>query len=181
MAPHCANLVADRNVGAHWERCFCVHAAKAGKSFTPMQIGRNESAAWFSRPGLKWNKFTLPDVTVWTAPGEHHEIKHKAPTRAGEFGLEVYRFDALLAFAEETGQPVLYTIHNHALSGGRDSMVDRIEHWITADVRDLKGKHRTGRGSSWVNGKPHDDVPIYYWNARLWGPLSARWAKGRAA
>ena len=175
MADHCTDNASDRATGAYWEREFGIMAAKNGKVFSFMQIGRNESAQFYSFPGGHWRHYTLPDIAIWTSPGEHHEIKHKAPTARGRFGLEVYRFAALMEFAGITGQSVMYTIHNHALSGGPSVRENSIAHWVTANVTDLDG-HWTGEypGSSWVNGTKKE-VPIYYWDAAMWQPLQAFW------
>lgn len=177
---HCSDNSADRALGAFWERQFCKLAARHGLVFSPMQLGKGDSATAFWLSGQKWNHLTLPDVTVWTAPGQHHEIKHKNPTRSGGFGLEAYRFHALLRFAKVTGQAVLYTIHNHDLSGGRDSAVNDLRHWLTADVRALDGKYTTAHNSSWVNGAKADGLSLYYWPTRLWQPLGDYWQGGHA-
>lgn len=170
----CSDNRADRAIGAYWETKFCLLAAGYGLMFSPLQIGRKASAIAVSWQGKAWNTLTLPDVTIWTAPGQHHEIKHKAPTPGGCFGLEVYRFDALLAFAAETQQAVFYTIHNHALAGGRDVKISDPAHWLTTNVNDLRGKQRSiYPGKSWIAGKPVDNVPILYWPVALWQPLSA--------
>jgi hypothetical protein len=125
--------------------------------------------------GAQWSHYTLPDITVWTYPGEHHEIKHKEPTRRGQFGLEVYRYEALIWFAKETKQDVLYTIHNHALSGGRNARENSIEHWLTVNIVALDGRWAWhGPGWSWVNGKKKS-VALYYWPAGLWTPLVSYW------
>lgn len=172
---HCKDNVADRKLGEGWERQFCLLAAAVGKSFTPMQIGRDGSAMAFSKNG-RWNKYTLPDVTVWTAPGEHHEIKHKNPTKNGMFGLEVYRFNALLWFAKETQQDVMYTIHNHDLAGGREIEVNKLDHWITANILALNDSWAyTANGYSYINGE-RKETQIYYWPTNLWQPLAAYWS-----
>lgn len=175
---HGNNVEQDRALGEQWERNFCYWAFVYKKSFTPMQIGRTESAiAWETRDH-KWNPYMLPDITVWTCPGEHHEIKHKNPTKKhNTFGLEVYRFEALLWFSCETQQRVMYTIHNHALSGGRNSLVNELNHWVTIDVKDLDNKWTwQSSGTSYVNGEPKR-VPIYYWPKNLWIPLKEFWDK----
>jgi hypothetical protein len=154
-------------------------AGKHGLCFSPLQIGRPTSAQGYTIPagGAGWKPFTLPDVTIWTAPGQHHEIKHKAPTREACFGLEVYRFRALLDFAAETQQAVFYTIHNHELNGGRENKRNVMAHWLTANIADLVDTQRYVRnGSSWVNGAKRDDVPILYWDTTLWSPLQDLWA-----
>lgn len=146
---------------------------RRGLMFSPMQIGRNGSAVAYQGP--HWKPLTLPDVTVWTAPGQHHEIKHKNPTTWGMFGLEEYRLNALLAFTSETEQDVMYTIHNHDLSGGRDAQVNKIEHWLTVNVLDLAGawKKKTP-GFSWVDGQKKT-VAICYWPTNMWSSLTEYW------
>lgn len=173
MTLQCTNLANDRSIGATWERNFCRLATGYGFMFTPMQIGRTSSALAYV--GKQYHPLTLPDVTIWSFPGQHHEIKHKNPTHDGLFGLEEYRLKALLAFAGETRQSVHYTIHNHDLSGGRESELNDINHWFTVDVLDLEGKqYRMRNDPSWVNGT-RKIVPILYWRTALWIPLSEYW------
>jgi hypothetical protein len=174
---HCDDNDKDRKIGQLWERKFCEIASEFGYLFTPLQINHGVSIQAFSKNGKKWNRFTLPDVVIWTFPGQHHEIKHKGPTPAGWFGLERYRFDALLAFAEKTRQDVMYTIHNHALTGGRDVLDNDIDHWVTANIHLLNGTwaHLQENGTSWVNGVKKTKVPIYYWDINLWIPLRLYW------
>jgi len=174
---HCTDNRADRKVGEYWERKFCRMAAEKNMVFTPMQIGRQDSAQAAGLSGGRWTKYVLPDVTIWTHPGQHHEIKHKDPTRNGWFGLERYRLDSLLAFARLTQQDVMYTIHNHALNCGRDNPENNIEHWLTADVMALVDTwvHKQPNGTSWVNGQKKTDIEIFYWPVELWQPLDGYW------
>lgn len=175
MVEHCANNAADRALGEYWEREFCKMAWRVGLSFTPMQIGRTLSVQAYLQARNRWRHMTLPDITVWTYPGQHHEIKHKDPTTRNTFGLETYRFDALMWFAAETRQDVLYTIHNHALAGGRSVKNNRIEHWLTVNIHDLDGKWAAKAwGFSYLNGRKRE-VPIYYWSTSLWTPLADYW------
>jgi hypothetical protein len=174
---HCSNLTADRALGQYWEKQFCNLAVRYGKSFQPQQIGRDGAAVAFSPNNGQCHPFTLPDVVIWTCPGEHHEIKHKYPTPNRKFGLEVYRFKALLWFANETGQQVFYTIHNSELAGGRNLRVNKPEHWFTANVLDLNERwsYCTDRHPSYINGQRVDNVPQYFWSADLWQPLVKLW------
>jgi hypothetical protein len=168
-------------LGQHWEREFCRLAARFRKAFTPHQIGLADAASWYRQEGDQWRQALLPDVTIWTCPGEHHEIKHKRPTETGHFGLEKYRLDALLSFQAEVKQRVLYTIHNWALAGAVESgaaMANRLEHWQTVDVLTLDqyiAEHAlpTVPMKTYVKAKP-TVRPGYYWPASLWIPL-ARW------
>jgi hypothetical protein len=171
---HCGNVGKDRAIGALWERRFCFLAASHGKLFTPLQLGRDTSAQAFSYSD-KWISLTLPDITIWTSPGEHHEIKHKAPTKYGSIGLEEYRLQALERFSEVTGQQVFYTIHRHDLSGGRDSDVNKIEHWFSASVSTLRKSIDDGQvisriGPTYCGGQKRE-LPIFYWPVSLWRPL----------
>lgn len=175
MAEHCADNKADRKVGAYWEREFALMAGQFGKMFSFLQIGRVDSAVFHFKVNGVWRTHTLPDIVIWSSPGEHHEIKHKEPTQGGRFGLEVYRFQALMEFAEATSQCVMYTIHNHALAGGRDVTANDIAHWVTANVVHLdKRWHGPFKGNSWINGKK-EETQIYYWDQDLWQPLHSFW------
>lgn len=175
MTEHCTNNGADRAKGEYWEKQFGIMAAQHGKVFSFLQIGRNGSALFYLKIGGHWRKHTLPDVVIWSSPGEHHEIKHKAPTARGRFGLEVYRFNALMEFAETTQQRVMYTIHNHALAGGSDAKENNIAHWVTANVTELDGQWSSQYpGYSWINGQKVE-TEIYYWDQELWQPLESFW------
>lgn len=153
-------------------------AAKSGKCFTPHQWHKTESAMAFCRTGRKWNKYTLPDITIWSAPGEHHEIKHKNATRAATYGLEVYRFEALLDFAIITQQKVFYTIHDHDLAGGKDVKKNDMGHWVVAQIGASMsyGNSHEKTGFSWVNGIKKE-VPILYWSKELFSKLYFLWAE----
>lgn len=182
----CANLRADRNLGHYWERQFCVLAARRGNFIMLHQSGREQAAMGFYLAGREWRRVILPDVTLWSPRRtccEHHEVKHKEPLRArdhagspGYYGLERYRFEALLEFARRTGTDVHYTIHNHRLAGGRGSRVNSIDHWFTANVCDLDGKWRWRNfAQSWVNGESRT-VEICYWPETLFQPLIQHFA-----
>lgn len=174
---HCEDNKADREIGQYWEREFCKLAGRYNFTFTPLQIGRPNSASAYNLQGKKWNHYTLPDIVIWTHPGQHHEIKHKSPTIIGQFGLEKYRFDSLFTFAQETNQDVMYTIHNHALNGGRDNKVNILEHWLTANILELNNawNFEQSNGTSYVNGQRMINIPIYYWDISLWIPLAEYW------
>lgn len=188
MSGHCGDIKGDRAVGEHWERQFCVLAARFGKVLTPHQIGKPSAAAsaWHCADD-GWQNWTLPDVTVWSAPGEHHEIKHKNPNRHGSYGLEEYRLRRLIQFANTTGQQVLYTIHDWQHAGCRSSREpceNRLEDWVFADVADLSRATTAvwrGRGPSYVNNEERI-VPIRYWSAAVhFRPLAALWVPPAAA
>lgn len=180
-AVQCTDLNADRALGKKWETKFCRVAAQFGRSFTAHQIGREYSAKAISHNGKKYYPSTLPDITIWTAPGEHHEVKHKDQTSNLEFGLEQYRLDALIWFRRETQQRVFYTIHDYGKQpfttrGERkNSDVNDPLHWVTCDVEEMAQTiTRTKLGQSWVNGRPQE-VLIHYWRAFKFRPLSGNW------
>lgn len=166
------DLNRDRTLGAYWERQFCQLAGRPGYVVLPQQLGRTGAARAFYRDAQAWRQLVLPDVTLWGPKGcEHHEIKHKSPTRRGLYGLEKYRFDHLLLFARESGQAVYITVHNHALSGGRDGRSNNIAHWVTARVDDLDERWTMRSISpSWFGGK-RASVEVLYWPEELFQPL----------
>lgn len=171
----------DRENGEYWEREFCLMAGHYGKVFTQHQLNRSSAAAFYGRQGPGWETKLLPDVTIWSAPGEHHEIKHKDPTRDGCYGLEVYRLESLVRFVNTTGQQVLYTIHDWRHAGCQssdDRPENRIEDWFFADIADLSRSHTKLRLSpSYVDGDDRPDVPTFYWRvAEYFHPLSTLWA-----
>jgi hypothetical protein len=185
----CQNLAADRAIGDYWERQFCKLAAGTGRSFTPHQIGRDQSAQAAYRHAGKYHTATLPDITLWTSPGEHHEIKHKDKAGGGTFGLEHYRIDALKWFAEETGQSVYYTIHCYDFVNlptrleRKECKENNPAHWLTASILDLVERSHNvssrGRGAeSWVNGKRTENIATWYWSSDLFAPLTTLWGQG---
>lgn len=170
---HCGDLRGDRALGERWEKKFGQLALRHGLTVTAHQIGRKSSAsAWHFENGEK-RHVILPDVVVWSFPGQHHEIKHKNPTRRGEFGLEAYRFDSLRWFQKTTKQPVFYTIHNHDLSGGREGQENQLDHWVTASVSILDGTwtREDDNGSSYCDGQTIK-TKILYWETDLFIPLA---------
>jgi hypothetical protein len=169
---HCADLDGDRALGEKAERTFCELGLGYGRSYTRHQLARQGAAV--AQSGVK--VYTLPDITLWTGRGEHHEVKHKEPTRSGWFGLELYRLTALLWFRHEQKAPVFYTVHNHLLAGGRDRPMDQIAHWMAVDVADLAGTSvHEAWCSSYVNGRRQDAVWTLFWPTTLWFPLTDLW------
>lgn len=133
MNPADRDNAADREVGQYWETQFCGMARVYGKTFTPHQFRRVGSAMFYGGAADLDGKtqWTLPDITVWSAPGEHHEIKHKNPDRSGCYGLERYRLDALVRFANTTRQKVYYSIHDWEMAGAssaKEQVANDIEH-----------------------------------------------------
>lgn len=177
----CVDLQEDRSIGEYWERQFCAMAARFGHSMTPHQIGRGQSATAGCWRDNQWKMATLPDVTIWTRPGEHHEIKHKEPTRHGSVGLEDYRLRALDWFQRETGQSVYYTLHLHNLADGRNGKTNDIRHWYTINVKQMValinsgGACRSSRMKTWCNGEVKHLLG-WYWNISEFQPLERLWA-----
>lgn len=169
---HCGNVHVDRTLGEFWEKEFCRLAAREGFSVTRHQSGHEKAAVAFRLVQGRFEHLTLPDVELWGRPNQQHEVKHKAPTGGRMFGLEKYRFRTLLELARMTNDGVYYTIHNHQLSGGRDSTVNDIDHWVTANVLDLNGRWKLESVSpSYVNGRKVS-TGIYYWPQGLFIPLA---------
>ena len=170
----CVDNKEDRSIGYYWERQFCIMAYNYGKCFTPHQWDKNSSAMAFSN----LNKYTLPDVTIWSCPGEHHEIKHKNPNKHNSIGLELYRYNALYEFKNITHQTVFYTIHNHDLSGGRYGKVNSINHWLCGSIGDIinLSNAKKFKGKTWLNGEAAI-VDILYWDIELFCKLREIWEK----
>jgi len=181
---------ADRATGQYWENQFCRMARQRGKLFTPHQFGRDAKSAMFYGPTDLEGKsgWTLPDITIWSAPGEHHEIKHKNPTFDGMYGLERYRLDALVRFANATGQPVYYTIHDWERAGASCSsepVENHIDHWLVGDVSLLSRGCTRKKLDEWTyyNGEMRQ-VEVWYWSAdpdrrvlRWFRPLAELWER----
>lgn len=173
-----ANNAADRALGEKWEGNFCHLAAWYGKAFHAVQLDRQRAARWQkgNRPAL------LPDVTIFTSPGEHHEVKHKNPSRRRAYGYETYRLKSLLLFHQETRQPVFYSIHDWELAGARTSdapMPNVLQDWRVIDVCQLEAFIRSAhleeeRMGTWINAAASTCFG-YYWPTSLWIPLDEVW------
>lgn len=188
---HCADNTLDRSEGGWWELAFGRMAVAHGRTFTAHQAHTlNRAAACSISSTQVW---LLPDVTIWTSPGEHHEIKHKNAITLHDvphYGLEQYRFDALLQFRFETRTPVFYTIHDWELAAAagrlrhRDdpsARVNDIADWRTAEVVALE--HTVCcrfPGKSYVNGRART-VEILYWPVSLWMSLADVWRRSLVA
>jgi hypothetical protein len=143
--------------------------------FTPHQFKRSDAAMFY---GL--SQWTLPDITIWSAPGEHHEIKHKKATPRHEYGLERYRLEALTRFAAITEQRVLYTIHdwenaNPLAQNSREPAPNNLADWFTADVMEFADGCWARAGQSYYGGQLRDGMEICYWYADRFVPLSEFW------
>lgn len=173
----CTDNKADRKTGRYWEEQFCNLAFIYRGAMSPNQIGRNKSAIFYDKNpnGSGYRTLTLPDVVIWAKPVEHHEIKHKNPTKDGCYGLEVYRFEALKRLAEISNQLVMYTIHNHDLTSSRHDKENNIDHWITVPVLWIDKKwDRIAPGWTWIDGEK-EMADIIYWDTGLWSPLLKWW------
>jgi hypothetical protein len=184
VASHATDNAGDRRVGELWERRFARLAMERGWAVTAHQIGRKAGAATAITLSSTndYRQLLMPDLTVWSAKSQHHEIKHKNPTRNGQYGLEQYRLELLLDFAARTGQTVMYTIHDWELagaSGSRQEMPNSIEHWRTVDLSALsKLPHRIDeKGTSYCNGQ-RTETCIWYWPVEYWVPVSHYWDYG---
>lgn len=100
-----------REVGSKWEKEFAKIVGARGALYCLHQEDRDKSATFhFYEDGTLKSK-PLPDVTVFTSPGFHAEVKHKSPTRTGWIGLERHRIAAMRMLADASGQHVLYVVH----------------------------------------------------------------------
>ncbi|MDR1741930.1 MAG: hypothetical protein LBR38_08860 [Synergistaceae bacterium] len=170
---------AARALGAYWEEAFARLAIEAGFSLTLHQSGRRGAARLLVPAEGGYRGMPLPDVTIWTSPVSHHEIKHKNPTDGGNYGLEVYRFNALTRLYKETGERVMYTIHDWTRLG-RDNRQCEIEDWVTASVRYLATCiKKTKDGYSYVDGQ-WEIVPIHLWPKDVFRPLTGFWRHVRS-
>ena len=180
------NNAAERAIGAVWESHFCRMGTVYGKVLTAHQLrSPNASACAFGAPLIagRPRRWLLPDITIWSAPGEDHEVKHKNQSFDGCYGLEVYRLDALVEWAVLTGRKVYYTIHDWEIAGAScssDEIGNSIDHWFTADVLDLRDRStKNGRDWTWRNGKRALE-DMRYWTPRHFGPLAELWTSERA-
>lgn len=177
MTSQCQDILADRELGAFWEKQFGRLAMKKGLTVTPNQIGRSSSAsAFYMTADGAYRRLILPDFVIWSLPGQHHEIKHKDPAKTGKkrgcYGLERYRFDSLVRFQEICGQSVFYTIHDWSLAGGKQEKVNHIDHWLTIPITDMVGtEQHAEEGLSWINGT-QATTELVYWPSSLFVPLS---------
>lgn len=181
---HASDNFGDRKLGRLWEKRFCRLAKDHGYSFLPLQIGRDDGASSAYGPSQDggFRRILTPDVQVFAVGTEHHEIKHKNPTRRQEYGLERYRLEQLLDFVSETKHRVLYTIHDWEQAGasnGREEVANHIEHWRTIDIVALSKLPRRvdENGLSYCDGKSKT-TEIWYWPTYYWVPLQHYWEFG---
>lgn len=183
---HASDNRGDRTLGAVWERHFCDLAKERGFTYLPHQFvtSRGAASAWGLGQDGDEKQVLLPDVTVWGAVTQHHEIKHKNPTPRNEYGLEQYRLERLVDFANRTNELVLYTIHDWQRAGatsGREAIENNINHWLTVDILALsKMRHRVNPNCvTYIDGQ-RDRAPVWFWPTHYWVELSDFWNSGRA-
>lgn len=176
---------AARTVGARWEQRFAEMGLARGRIISPHQLrGMAGEAAVALGPKSRW---LLPDMTLWDAGGEHHEIKHKnpmSPNRRRNFpayGLERYRLEHLWRFARVVAPTrVYYTIHDWSLAGaqtGDDDTPNDIAHWVTADVLDLAvNVDAEFPVRSLINGRMESGVRALAWNTARFRALTELWS-----
>jgi len=178
----CLDNKKDRVEGDKWERRFCSMYARnhESKFLTANQIKKSGAAKAVYWNGHRYSSVLLPDVTVWSAPGEHYELKNKRPTkrRFGEnnsrcYGLEEYRYKALVDFAKETQQPVYYAIHDWEKAGGKEKPCTLID-WVYANILYLFEPVHQEKGASYYNGK-EIKTNILYWPIEEFRPLAEIW------
>ena len=163
-------LESDRKIGQLWEKKFSEILNHYGKAYSFLQIGRTESAI-AQQNGFS---YTLPDVIMWNSPQSHyHEIKHKLKTKNHEsYGLEKYRFDALMWLAQQSGQAIFYTIHDYDSKAKKHETKNLLSDWFTVNILELNERwsYVGNNSTSYVNGQKQY-VPIYYWPSSYWYPL----------
>ena len=101
----------------------------------------------------------------------HYEIKHKYPSQTNHFGLEQYRFKALLDFAHNTQGRVFYVIHNSRGADNIHEKLNRLDDWSLASAGHLERSiSHIAEGFSLVDGR-YQRVPICYWRVEAFHPL----------
>ena len=167
----CRDLNADRKVGSFWEGCLIDMAVNQyGCVAEGKQLGRTRSAVAMSPSG----GLILPDVQlskggVTIVP----EVKHKDPTRYGQYGYEEYRLDDLVEYARTTGLQVILAIHDHSLAGGKNVTQNRVRDWrwqdvlVLAEQRDFRAP-----GVTWYAGEKMTR-DLLYWDVSRFLPLTS--------
>lgn len=165
----CRDLKADRNIGSYWQDRLVQMAVDYGCVAEDKQKGKSNSAVAMSPHG----GLILPDLQlskdgVTIVP----EVKHKDPTRHGQYGYEEYRLRDLIDYATATGLPTIIAIHDHSLAGGRNVLANHIRHWRWQDVLalDVSFDYRAP-GTTYFNGEPVVR-PIRYWDVSRFMPLT---------
>ena len=165
----CRDLGSDRKIGSYWEDRFIEMAVEQyGCTAEGKQKGKSLSAVAMSPNG----GLILPDTQV-SKQGTTivPEVKHKDPTRHGQYGDEEYRLDDLVEYSTTTGLQVILAIHDHSLAGGKHVTQNHVCHWRWQDVLVLNEKcdHRAP-GFTWCGGKKVTRF-LRYWNVDRFLPL----------
>jgi len=166
-------VAADRELGGYWEQQFL--AMMRNEGYGVHRFAKAPSPVVDTPDGTT----ILADGWVLQRKGDNYlcEIKHKNPYKrikqSGEYGLEQYRLNHLQRLQRWVGDPAMYVIHNHDLSGGRDNRINNVAHWFIAPIADLAVSPfmRKAQGPSYVDGR-REMVLICYWPISEWLPLS---------
>lgn len=165
----CRDNNADRTIGQYWQDRFVEMAVQFGCVVEDKQKGKHSSAVAKSHAG----GVILPDVQiskrgVTVLP----EIKHKDPTRHGQYGYEQYRLADLVEYANATGLEVIVAIHDHSLAGGKHVKQNRLQDWRWQDVLVLAEEFDCkAAGYTWYAGE-RVVREIVYWDVARFEPLS---------
>ena len=167
----CRDLTSDRKIGAYWEDRFIDMAVKQyGCTAEPKQKGKSSSAVAMSPNG----GLILPDTQV-SKQGKTivPEVKHKEPTRHGQYGYEEYRLDDLVEYSIVTCLQVILAIHDHSLAGGKNVTQNHVRHWRWQDVLVLSEKcDYRAPGDTWCGGKKVTRI-LRYWGVDRFLPLTS--------
>lgn len=165
----CRDLKSDRRKGQFWQDQFVDMARSYGCVAEDKQKGKASSAVAVSSDG----GLILPDAQVSKlGVTVAVEVKHKDPTRHGQYGYEEYRLLDLVRYANATGMQVILAIHDHKLAGGRDVTHNRLRDWRWMDVTEMEKQHDyAAPGFTYFQGKPVVRR-IRYWDALRFAPLA---------
>jgi len=166
----CRDISADRKIGSYWEGRLIDMAVNEYECVAePKQRGRIKSAVAMSPSG----GLILPDVQLSKGGATIvPEVKHKDPTRYGQYGYEEYRLDDLVEYAKATGLQVILAIHDHSLAGGKNVTQNRVRDWRWQDVLVLADRHDFSRpGLTWFAGKKVVRN-LLYWDVSRFLPLT---------
>lgn len=165
----CRDLQSDRRKGQFWQDQFVDMARSHGCVAEDKQKGKELSAVAVSCDGA----LILPDIQVsklgFTVAVE---VKHKDPTKHGQYGYEEYRLLDLVRYANATGMQAILAIHDHKLAGGRDVTHNRLRDWRWMDVTEMERQHDyAAPGVTYFGGEPVVRQ-IRYWDTSRFAPLA---------
>lgn len=165
----CRDLQSDRQKGQFWQDQFVDMARSHGCVAEDKQKGKESSAVAVSCDG----GLILPDAQVSKlGVTVAVEVKHKDPTKHGQYGYEEYRLLDLVRYANATGMQVILAIHDHKLAGGRDVTHNRLRDWRWMDVTEMEKEHDScGIGPTYFGGQSVNRK-IRYWDVLRFAPLA---------